>query len=79
MTLPCFLADASSLALVAEKTNAHSSFINSVVFSPDGTTIVSGSSDKTIKVWDAGAILAPNRPSLAKADHFYFPAQAPWS
>ena len=24
----------------------------SVAFSPDGTTIVSGSSDQTIKVWD---------------------------
>ena len=53
MKLPCFLADASSLALVAEKTNAHSGWINSVAFSPDGTKIVSGSSDKTIKVWDA--------------------------
>ena len=28
--------------------------INSVAFSPDGKTIVSGSGDKTIKVWDAG-------------------------
>jgi len=25
-----------------------------VAFSPDGSTIVSGSGDKTIKVWDAG-------------------------
>jgi len=25
----------------------------SVAFSPDGATIVSGSSDSTIKVWDA--------------------------
>jgi WD40 repeat protein len=27
--------------------------VTSVAFSPDGATIVSGSDDKTIKVWDA--------------------------
>ena len=40
---------------VAEKTNTHSDTIRSVAFSPDGTKIVSGSNDKTIKVWDSGA------------------------
>ena len=40
------------MELLSEKTNAHSDFITSVVFSPDGTKIVSGSCDKTIKVWD---------------------------
>ena len=40
------------MELLSEKTNAHSDFITSVVFSPDGTKIVSGSGDKTIKVWD---------------------------
>ena len=34
--------------------NAHSDIISSVAFNKDGTQIVSGSSDKTIKVWDAG-------------------------
>jgi WD40 repeat protein len=29
--------------------------VNSVAFSPDGKTIVSGSDDETLKVWDAGA------------------------
>jgi ribosomal protein L13E len=35
---------------------AHSNCVSSVVFSPDGKTIVSGSRDKTIKVWDAGTL-----------------------
>jgi len=45
--------DAGTLELKSEKTNAHSRFISSVAFSPDGTKIVSGSYDQTIKVWDA--------------------------
>ena len=43
----------ASLELKAEQ-RAHSNGINSVAFSPDGLTIVSGSFDNTIKVWDAG-------------------------
>ena len=41
--------------MLSEKTKAHSHFIRSVAFSPDGTKIVSGSDDQTIKVWDSGA------------------------
>ena len=40
------------MELLSEKTNAHSGPVYSVAFSPDGTTIVSGSYDRTIKVWD---------------------------
>ena len=44
----------ASLELKAEKQSAHSERVYSVAFSPDSKTIVSGSRDKTIKVWDAG-------------------------
>ena len=43
---------AASLELKAEKQNAHSRAVASVAFSPDGKTIVSGSWDKTLKVWE---------------------------
>ena len=45
---------AASLELKAEKQSAHSGDVNSVAFSPDGKTIVSGSWDRTLKVWAAG-------------------------
>ena len=37
---------------LSEKSNAHSGRVFSVAFSPDGTKIVSGSEDETIKVWE---------------------------
>ena len=54
---------AASLELKAEKQDAHSNWVMSVAFSPDGKTIVSGSRDQTLKVWDAGACtLTPSNP-----------------
>ena len=51
-----------TLELKTEKQNAHSREIFSVAFSPDGKTIVSGSYDKAVKVWDAGMKrLTPHR------------------
>ena len=63
---------------VAEKTNAHSGNIYSVAFSPDGTKIVSGSKDGTIKVWDSGVPEPSNRPSLAKTDECWLVWQSRW-
>ena len=61
-------ADASTLALVAEKTSAHSGCVKSVSFSPDGMRIVSGSGvgneitsfsgDNSVKVLGARRSLA---------------------
>eukprot|EP00966_Prymnesium_polylepis_P336503 7391605-Prymnesium_polylepis.7 len=41
---------ALTLALVAEETSAHIGFVNVVMFSPDGTRIVSGGMDGSIKL-----------------------------
>ena len=70
---------ADKLEMLSEKTNAHSDCIESVAFSPDGTKIVSGSYDKTIKVWDSGAPRAQNRHSLAKTEACWLVRQANWS
>ena len=56
---------AASLELKVEKQSAHSGSVRSVAFSPDGKTIVSGSNDKTIKVWDAG-VGAYTNPNLVQ-------------
>jgi len=55
---------ADTLELLSEKMNAHSNTIMSVAFSPDGTKIVSGSADETIKVWDLV--------SWSRKDHLMF-------
>ena len=57
---------AGKLELLSKKMNAHSREITSVAFSPDGTKIVSGSFDKTIKVWDTGAPKPSKSPFLGQ-------------
>ena len=66
------------MELLSQKTDAHSKLTTSVEFSPDGTKIVSGSDDKTIKVWDSGALQPSIRPSLAKTDACWLAWQTNW-
>ena len=49
---------AATLAPLDERTSAHSSDVYSVSFSPDGTKIVSGSSDNSIRLWGGQRSLA---------------------
>jgi WD40 repeat protein len=35
--------------------SGHTDWIYSVIFSPDGSQIISGSDDCTLRVWDAGS------------------------
>ena len=67
------------MELLSQKKDAHGQLIRSVAFSPDGTKIVSGSDDQTIKVWDFGAPEPSNRPSSAKTDACWLIWQARWS
>ena len=70
---------ADKLELLSEKTDAHRNGITSVAFSPDGTKIVSGSFDKTIKVWDSGAPKPSKSPLLGQTDACWLIWQSNWS
>ena len=41
------------ISRVIQNRQGHSSDMRSVAFSPDGTKIVSGSGDNTVRIWDA--------------------------
>ncbi len=68
---------AGKLEMLSEKTDVHNGYVVSVAFSPDGTKIVSAGGE-TIKVWDSGALLPSNRPSLATIDTCWLVWQARW-
>ena len=48
----CVTTYTATLELKTEKANAHSGAILSVAYSPDGSQILTGSKDKSLKVWE---------------------------
>ena len=55
------------MELLCERTNAHSDWVKAVAFSPDGTKIVSGSDDGTLKVWNYIVLI-----NWSRQDHLMF-------
>jgi WD40 repeat protein len=53
--------------VVAGPFAGHTSFVTSVGFSPDGKRVVSGSLDKTIRIWDSEAGEAVTGPFRGQA------------
>ncbi len=45
------ISDLSSLRFLDKSLTGHSSWVDSVIYSPDGRYLASGSADKTIKIW----------------------------
>ncbi|KZP22853.1 WD40 repeat-like protein, partial [Athelia psychrophila] len=64
-------------ALPTQVFEGHSGSVNSVAFSPDGQCIASGSSDNTIRIWDAktGSLLA--EPFEGHTDYVFSVAFSP--
>ncbi|KAG2142737.1 WD40-repeat-containing domain protein [Suillus bovinus] len=56
---------------IGEPFRGHTYSVNSVSFSPDGTRIVSGSRDGTVRLWDAGTQQPVGEPLKGHTDWVY--------
>jgi WD40 repeat protein len=45
--------DADTGAAIGRPLEGHTHYVRSVAYSPDGRRIISGSGDRTIRIWDA--------------------------
>ena len=53
LTIPSACGMRSQVLSQVHTLKGHTSSVDSVAFSPDGGTLASGSSDNTIRLWDA--------------------------
>ena len=49
--------------------SGHSGYVRACAFSPDGSTVLSGSNDTTLKLWDSGTGVPS--PSQFCIDHIF--------
>jgi WD40 repeat protein len=62
---------------LAKPLKGHNSNVRSVAYSPDGRHIISGSSDKSIRIWDAETGAVVNNPIKGHTDEVWSVAYSP--
>lgn len=65
------------LSVLAHPITGHTGSVNAAVYSPDGRLLVTGSSDKTVKLWDVGDPAKPVELATAQTGAVYGVAISP--
>ncbi|KAF5367682.1 hypothetical protein D9758_009914 [Tetrapyrgos nigripes] len=71
------LWDANTGADIGQPYQGHLDDINSVVFSPDGSKIISGSEDQTVRIWDSCVQSVIHEPGQGHQEEVYCVAFSP--
>ncbi|KAF5365439.1 hypothetical protein D9758_010875 [Tetrapyrgos nigripes] len=69
--------DANTGAAIGQPYQGHQDYINSVVFSPDGSKIISGSDDHTVRIWDSSVQSVIHEPGQGHQGEVYCVAFSP--
>ncbi|KAF5367739.1 hypothetical protein D9758_009906 [Tetrapyrgos nigripes] len=69
--------DANTGAAIGQPYEGHQYRISSVVFSPDGSKIISGSDDKTVRIWDSSVQPVIHQPGQGHEGRVYCVAFSP--